>query len=59
MSAILRVRLPDGTVIGIPAIKGDPGYTPVKGTDYYTEADKQEMVAAVMAELPVWEGGSY
>ena len=30
---------------------GADGYTPVKGTDYYTEADKSEMVAAVKAAL--------
>lgn len=27
---------------------GQPGYTPVKGVDYYTEADKQDMAAAVL-----------
>lgn len=42
--------------------KGDPGVdgrTPVKGKDYYTDADKTEMVNAVLAALPSWEGGSY
>ena len=42
--------------------KGDPGadgYTPVKGTDYFTETDKQEMLASVLAALPTWTGGSY
>ena len=38
---------------------GAPGYTPVKGTDYYTAADKAEMVNAVLAALPTWTGGSY
>lgn len=38
---------------------GKDGHTPVKGTDYYTEADKAEMVDAVLAALPTWEGGSY
>lgn len=41
--------------------KGDPGkdgYTPVKGTDYYTEAEKEEMVKAVLAKLPYAEGVS-
>jgi hypothetical protein len=28
----------------------------VKGKDYYTEADKAEMVNAVLAALPVAEG---
>lgn len=35
--------------------KGDPGadgYTPQKGVDYYNEADKAEMVNAVLAALP-------
>ena len=31
---------------------GADGKTPVKGTDYYTEADKAEMVSAVIAALP-------
>lgn len=35
---------------------GEPGYTPVKGKDYYTEADKAEMVSAVIAALPVYNG---
>ena len=42
--------------------KGDTGangYTPIRGTDYYTAADKAEMVSAVLAALPTWNGGSY
>lgn len=38
---------------------GEDGYTPVKGTDYYTEADKAEMVDLVLAALPTWSGGDY
>ena len=38
---------------------GADGKTPVKGVDYYTEADKTEMVNAVIAALPTWTGGSY
>lgn len=38
---------------------GADGKTPVKGTDYYTAADKAEMVNAVLAALPTWTGGSY
>lgn len=38
---------------------GEDGKTPVKGTDYNTEADKAEMVQLVLAALPVWNGGSY
>ena len=35
---------------------GADGKTPVKGVDYYTEADKAEMVSAVTAALPVYNG---
>lgn len=38
---------------------GTDGYTPVKGADYFTEEDKTELVNAVLAALPMWEGGSY
>ena len=38
---------------------GADGKTPVKGTDYYTEADKTEMVSRVLSALPTWNGGSY
>lgn len=44
---------------GDPGAKGAPGKTPVKGTDYWTAADKQEIVADTLAALPTWTGGSY
>ena len=50
---------------GIQGPKGDKGdtgadgHTPVKGTDYFTEADKQELVTAVIAALPSSEEVSY
>lgn len=36
--------------------KGADGRTPVKGTDYYTESDKSEMVDRVVAALPKYRG---
>lgn len=36
--------------------KGADGYTPIKGTDYFTEADKTEMVSAVISALPKYNG---
>lgn len=33
--------------------EGPAGYTPVKGTDYFTEADKTELVADVKAQIVV------
>lgn len=38
---------------------GTNGETPVKGTDYWTEADKAEIVKDTLAALPKWTGGSY
>lgn len=35
---------------------GKDGYTPIKGADYFTEADKAEMVSAVLASIPVYNG---
>ena len=44
--------------VGIPAIKGTDGHTPVKGTDYWTASDKAEIVAEVTAALPKYGGES-
>lgn len=38
---------------------GPAGKTPVKGTDYWTTADRQQMVADVLAALPVAEEASF
>ena len=32
--------------------RGADGKTPIKGTDYWTEADKAEIVQSVIEELP-------
>lgn len=51
-----------GELTGPAGADGQPGadgYTPQKGTDYWTTADKQEMVNDVLAALPTWTGGSY
>lgn len=37
----------------------DVGLKPVKGTDYWTESDKADIVADTLAALPTWTGGSY
>ena len=44
---------------GDTGAKGADGKTPVKGTDYFTEADKQELVNAVIAALPNGNGVAY
>ena len=64
---ILKIKI-NGVWQTVPAIKGDPGpkgdpgtngTTPVKGVDYYTEADKQEMVQLVLAAIPSAEEVNY
>ena len=44
---------------GAPGAKGANGKTPVKGTDYWTAADKTEIVNDTLAALPTWTGGGY
>ena len=41
---------------GEPGAPGADGHTPVKGTDYWTAADKEEIVEDVLAALPTAEG---
>lgn len=33
-------------------LRGEKGDTPVKGVDYWTEEDKQEIIQAVLAAIP-------
>ena len=44
---------------GADGASGKDGKTPVKGTDYFTAADKAELVNDVIAALPTWTGGNY
>ena len=41
---------------GPQGVPGQDGHTPVKGTDYWTETDKAEIVADVIAAIPVYNG---
>lgn len=44
---------------GLPGQKGADGKNPIKGADYWTVADKQDIVNDVLAALPTWTGGNY
>lgn len=51
------VTFSDGKTLTVKnGSKGNPGSTPVKGTDYWTAADRQSMVNDVIAVLPVYNG---
>ena len=41
---------------GAPGKNGADGRTPVLGVDYWTDADKAEIIAAVIDALPVYGG---
>lgn len=41
---------------GLDGKDGADGYTPVKGKDYFTDAEIAEMVSSVVARLPVYDG---
>lgn len=63
-TAVLNFVIPRGEK-GETGAKGDTGaigeagHTPVKGVDYFTDADKSEMIQAVLDALPAAEGASY
>lgn len=48
---------------GADGAKGDPGYSPVKGVDYWTQADINSMVSQAVTEvlerLPAAEGVNF
>ena len=51
--------LENPAVVNIKGNKGDKGDTPVKGRDYFTEAEKEEMIDAVIAAITDLDEVSY
>jgi hypothetical protein len=47
----IKVKDKDGNWIGIPSLKGDPGYTPQKYIDYWTDNDRAEMYAYIQSVM--------
>jgi hypothetical protein len=41
------------------SLKGENGYTPKKGIDYFTNEDKDEIANTILNLLPKWNGGEY
>ena len=50
--AVMKIRGEDGKFHEVPSMQGTPGTTPVKGQDYFTDADKQEIIDAVVKSVP-------
>lgn len=59
IAAAVEQYLTENPVTGEKGEPGADGHTPIKGTDYWTAADKQAIVNDVLAALPTWTGGSY
>lgn len=53
---VWTMTMGDGRTFDFKVKNGEDGHTPAKGTDYFTEADKTEMVDQVLARLPVYAG---
>lgn len=45
--------------VGPKGDTGADGYTPVRGTDYWTAADQEQIVSDVLAALPNAQGVSF
>ena len=58
-NGIFKYKNEQGSWEEISIAKGQDGHTPVKGTDYWTEADKQEIVNDVLAQIPASEGVAF
>lgn len=60
---VLEVTSASGTASadlkGVTGPAGKDGASPVRGTDYWTEEDKAEIVNDVLASLPAAEGVSF
>jgi hypothetical protein len=65
--SVLRFKDPvSNTWKEISTIKGDPGYTPIKGVDYFdgedyilTDEDKAEIAQLALEAMPSAEEGEY
>ena len=51
MTSILRIKNENGEWVDVVALKGENGKTPVLGVDYFTEAEKQALIAEIKNSL--------
>lgn len=49
--SVMYLRDKNGNLIPVPTINGKDGYTPVKGTDYFTSTDINDIVNQVYAKV--------
>lgn len=53
------ITMSDSTESTFTVYNGTDGHTPKKGEDYFTDADKQDIIDSVIENLPTAEGGVY
>lgn len=56
--AVMYLRDQDGKFVTVRTIKGAPGKTPVKGTDYWTDEDREGIIADVTHTAVAKQQGS-
>jgi hypothetical protein len=49
--SFLKIKNGDNQWVDIPGLKGAPGDKPIKGVDYFTESDINELVQEIMTRL--------
>ena len=57
-NSILNIKK-DGEWVEIPCLKGKDGYTPVRGTDYWTAEDIAEIQSYIDNQIGGALNGSY
>ena len=57
-NSILNIKK-DGEWVEVPALKGEDGQTPVKGTDYWTADDIAEIQSYIDNQIGGALNGSY
>lgn len=57
--AVIKIKDESGNWQYVTTTTGAKGDTPIKGADYWTETDKQEIINATLELLPKWSGEAY
>ena len=63
--ANLKFKDENGNWVSIPSIQGEPGkdgkdgHTPIKGVDYFTQSEINEIVNEILNKIPSSEGVGY
>lgn len=59
IQAAVKAYVDDAGIEVIVGVDGIDGYTPKKGVDYYTEAEKQELIDTILQSFPMAENSEF